>query len=89
MFENNKPHGIMDDKKRIFIYVQSSGAHIPWILKPALSKALNYVHDIMKFIGINTFDELLVDGTGTTEEERQKAIKTAIDRIPQLIDRLF
>jgi len=89
MFENNKPHGIMDDKKRIFIYVQSSGAHIPWILKPALSKGLNYVHDIMKFLGINTFDELLVDGTGTTEEERQKSIKTAIDKIPQLIDRLF
>lgn len=88
-FEDNKPHGLMDDKQRIFIYVQSSGTNIPWILKPALSKGLNYVHEIMKFIGINTFDELLVDGTGTTEEERQNAIKTATDKIPQLIEKLF
>ncbi len=88
-FENNKPHGLMDDKQRIFVYVQSSGANIPWILKPALSKGLNYVHEIMKFIGISTFDELLVDGTGTTEEERQSAIKNATDRIPPLVERLF
>lgn len=88
-FENNKPHGLMDDKKRVFVYVQSSGANIPWILKPAISKGLNYVHDIMKFIGINTFDELLVDGTGATEKERQDAVKTATDKIPQLVEKLF
>ncbi len=88
-FENNKPYGLLDDKPRTFIYVQSSGANIPWILKPALSKGLNYVHDIMRFVGINTFDELLVDGTGETEEERQYAIKTAVSKIPALIERLF
>ena len=88
-FENNKPHGLMDDKERVFIYVQSSGGSIPWILKPALSKGLNYVHEIMKFIGVSTFDELLVDGTGTTEEERQNAIKTATDEIPHLVKKLF
>jgi len=88
-FKNNKPHGLMDDKQRVFIYVQSSGANIPWILKPALSKGLNYVHEIMKFIGINTFEELLVDGTGATEEERQNSIKTSTEKIPQLIEKLF
>ncbi|NLG89264.1 MAG: FMN-dependent NADH-azoreductase [Clostridiaceae bacterium] len=88
-FKNNKPYGLLDDKERVFIYVQSSGASIPWILKPALSKGLNYVHDIMKFLGIGIFEELLVDGTGTTEEERQNAIKTAVEKIPQLIEKLF
>ena len=88
-FENNKPHGLMDDKPRVFIYVQSSGANIPWILKPAISKGLNYVHDIMKFIGINTFDELLVDGTGATEDERQAAIKASTEKIPHLVEKLF
>jgi FMN-dependent NADH-azoreductase len=88
-FENNKPYGLLNDKHRIFIYVQSSGANIPWLLKPALSKGLNYVHDIMNFIGISVFEELLVDGTGGTEEERQKAIKTATDKIPQLIENYF
>lgn len=88
-FKNNKPYGLLDDKQRVFIYVQSSGANIPWILKPALSKGLNYVHDIMRFLGINTFEELLVDGTGTTEEERQTAVKTAAEKIPQLVEKLF
>lgn len=88
-FENNKPHGLMDDKQRIFIYVQSSGGNIPWILKPALSKGLNYVHEIMKFIGINTFDELLVDGTGASEEERQNAMQIATAKIPHLVEKLF
>lgn len=88
-FDNNKPHGLLDDKPRVFIYVQSSGANIPWILKPALCKGLNYVHEIMKFIGIRTFDELLVDGTGSSEEERQNAIKNATDNILPLIERLF
>lgn len=86
-FKNNRPYGIMDDKPRTFFYVQSSGGSIPWILKPALDKGLNYVHDIMKFIGIKIFEELLVDGTGTTEEERQSAIKKATDEIPKLIER--
>lgn len=88
-FENDKPYGLMDDKKRAFIYVQSSGASLPWLLKPALAKGLNYVHEIMKFIGIQTFEELLVDGTGTTEEERQDAIKTATEKIPQLVEKLL
>lgn len=88
-FKNNKPIGLMDDKQRTFIYVQSSGGNIPWLLKPALCKGLNYVHEIMKFIGIKAFDELLVDGTGVTEEERQNAINDAIDEIPQLVEKLF
>lgn len=88
-FENNKPYGLLNDKPRTFIYVQSSGGSIPWILKPALSKGLNYVHDIMKFIGISSFNELLVDGTGTTEEEREDAIRKAIDKIPQFLERLY
>lgn len=88
-FHNNKPQGLLGDKQRVFIYVQSSGGDIPWLLKPALTKGLNYVQDIMKFIGISTFHELLVDGTGTTEKERQKAIETATEKIPQLIEKLF
>ncbi|MFY9382179.1 MAG: NAD(P)H-dependent oxidoreductase [Eubacteriales bacterium] len=88
-FHNNKPYGLLGDKQRVFIYVQSSGGDIPWLLKSALTKGLNYVQDIMKFIGISTFSELLVDGTGTTEEERQKAIEAATEKIPHLIEKLF
>ncbi|MHC1695125.1 MAG: FMN-dependent NADH-azoreductase [Eubacteriales bacterium] len=88
-FDDNKPHGLLNNKPRVFIYVQSSGANIPWIIRPALNKGLNYVHDIMKFIGIAVFEELLVDGTGTTEQERQGAIQDAIERIDPMINKLI
>lgn len=88
-FENNKPHGLLGDKHRVFIYVQSSGANISWFTKPFLSKGTKYVRDMMKFIGINNYEELLVDGTGSTEQERQRAIRIASEKIPQIIDKLF
>ena len=43
----------------------------------------------MKFIGISTFEELLVDGTGTTEQERQEAIKNATEKIESIVNLLF
>jgi len=85
-FTDNKPHGLLDDKDRVFIYVQSSGANIPWIIRPVLNKGLNYIEDIIKFIGVKQFEELLVDGTGTTETERQEAIKQATKKIESLVD---
>ena len=33
-------------------------------------------------------EELLVDGTGTTEEERQKAIQTAMEKISDIVSKL-
>lgn len=87
-FDDQKPYGLLNDKPRIFIYVQSSGGNIPWIIRPALNKGLNYVHDIVKFIGIGKFDELLVDGTGTTELERQEAIEKAAAKIDTIVDQI-
>jgi FMN-dependent NADH-azoreductase len=86
-FKDNKPYGLLDDRPRLFIYVQSSGGNIPWIIRPALNKGLNYVHDIVKFMGIERFEELLVDGTGTTEDERLAAIQNATERIDGVVDR--
>jgi len=87
-FENEKPYGLLDDKDRTFIYVQSSGGNIPWIIRPVLNKGVNYVHDIMKFIGIGKFEELLVDGTGISELDRLEAIGKAADKIDAIVDQL-
>lgn len=43
---------------------------ISYISLPYLSKTSISMHDIMNFFGIKNFEELLVDGTGTTEEEK-------------------
>lgn len=86
--KGDKPVGLLDDKPRTVIYIQSSGANIPMVLRPILNRGLNYIEDIMKSMGINHFERLLVDGTGTTEEERLSAIIKAEDGIPSLINKL-
>ncbi|MPN42087.1 hypothetical protein SDC9_189643 [bioreactor metagenome] len=51
-----------------------------------MNKGLNYIEDIMKFMGIKKFEELLVDGTGFTEEEKKEAINKAYEKIDDIID---
>ncbi|WP_069997660.1 FMN-dependent NADH-azoreductase [Cellulosilyticum sp. I15G10I2] len=82
---NDKIHGLLSDKYRAMVYVQSSGGDIPWLLRLVMNRGLHYVQDIMKTMGIEVFEELLVSGTGTTEEKRTYAIKEAVSKIDQLI----
>jgi len=84
--ENDTVEGLLTDKQRGMIYIQSSGGTIPWFLRMVMNKGLNYVHDIMKFIGIKRFEELLVDGTGSTEEEKAKAVQEAMGKIDNVIE---
>lgn len=86
--EGGKPVGLLNDKPRAVVYIQSSGADIPMIIRPMLNRGLNYVEDIMKSMGIYNFEKLLVDGTGTTEEERLSAIIKAKDSINSIINKL-
>lgn len=86
--DDEKPEGTLNDFDRSVVYVQSSGGKIPWVMKPILNKGVNYIESIMKFIGIKKFEELLVDGTGTTEEERLGSIQDADEKIYEIIDKL-
>ncbi|MEQ8155424.1 MAG: NAD(P)H-dependent oxidoreductase [Clostridiaceae bacterium] len=82
-------YGLLNDKPRGMVYIQSSGGEIPWMAKMLMNKGLNYVHDVMKMTGIRRFEELLVDGTGFTEEEKNKAMQRAIDKIDDVIDKVW
>lgn len=84
----DKPAGLLNDKPRTVVYIQSSGANIPFVLRPMLNKGLNYIEDIMKSLGISSFERLLVDGTGTTEQERREAVNKAMAKIDEIIDRM-
>lgn len=87
-FEGRFPKGLLDDKPRSVVYVQSSGGEIPFILNPFFNKGLNYIEDMMKFMGIKKFDSLLVDGTGNTPEEKQQAIEKATNKIDDIVNHL-
>lgn len=85
-FNGGKPKGLLDDKPRFVVYIQSSGANIPWILGNAFNKGIDYVKDIMDLMGIEKFEKLLVDGTGYTEKEKLVAIEKAKAEIEDIID---
>lgn len=86
---DDKLEGLLNDKPRGMVYIQSSGAKINWMMKMVLNKGLNYVEDIMKAIGIERFEELLVDGTGYTKEEKDQAVEKALDKIDGVIDNVW
>lgn len=79
---------LLNDKVRSMVYVQSSGGKIPWMIKPVLNKGLNYFEGIVKLMGIKDFKELLVDGTGKTQLEKEEAENKAIEKIDDIIDEL-
>lgn len=85
----NKMKGLLNDKPRAMVYIQSSGAPIPWMLRPIFNKGLDYIKDIMKYMGIKKFEELLVDGTGFTEEERKKAIEEKNKEVDKFIEEVW
>ncbi|MGL5346683.1 MAG: FMN-dependent NADH-azoreductase [Peptostreptococcaceae bacterium] len=87
-FEDKKIVPLLADKPRTLVYIQSSGGEVPWILKPVMNKGVNYVENIFKLTGIKHFEELLVDGTGFTEDEKQEAIDKAIEKIDDVIKNL-
>ncbi|MFQ7596244.1 FMN-dependent NADH-azoreductase [uncultured Clostridium sp.] len=87
--KGKKPKGLLDDKERAVVYIQSSGGNIPWILDPIMDKGENYVAQIMKAMGIKNVQELKVDATGTTEEERENAIREAEEKIDSILDRII
>lgn len=86
---DDKIEGLLNDKPRGMVYIQSSGGNINWMLKKVMNKGLNYVEDIMKTIGIKRFEELLVDGTGYTEEEKTKAIEKSLKKIDSVIEEVW
>ena len=85
----DKVEGLLNDKQRGMVYIQSSGGQVPWILKMVMNKGLNYVEDVMKITGIKRFEELLVDGTGFVESEKRKAIEKALEKIDTVIEEVW
>ena len=84
-FNGSKPNGLLKNQGRTAVYIQSSGGKIPWILDPIMDKGENYVASIFKLLGIENIQEIMVGGTGTTQEEKDNAIKSAIEKFDNVL----
>ena len=79
--------GLLGDKKRSAVYIQSSGAKIN-LVTHFMDKGIDYIHSVFKFMGIKCFEELTVDGTGFTQQETDKAIEKTTEEIDDVIKRI-
>lgn len=80
--------GLLKDKKRSAVYIQSSGGTIPMFLAGKMNHGTNYLEDIFKFIGIKDFHKLLVEGTGKDEIGILEAEKKAFEEMDKIIEKM-
>ncbi|OPJ55655.1 FMN-dependent NADH-azoreductase [Alkalithermobacter paradoxus] len=84
----DKISGLLDDKERSMIYIQSSGGGIPWLLDGKINHGGNYLEDLFKFVGIKNFHEILVDKTGYTGDKQHEAVEKAKEQARALAQKL-
>ena len=81
----DKVCGRLDDKDRTAVFVQSSGGCVtPG--KPCSQKnhAALYIQDLLGFMGIKNYHEILVENTGYTPEEQHTAVSKGKDSAKEL-----
>lgn len=70
-------HGLLCDKERHMVYIQSSGGVYPKIFYGQMNYAVRYCRDIFKHLGMASFEPILVQGTDTPGVGRYKALEVA------------
>lgn len=59
---DNSVEGLLDDKERKMVYIQSSGGIYPKILGSKVNHGEAYLKDTFKFLGVAKFYSILVEG---------------------------
>ena len=80
--------GLLKDKKRDMVYIQSSGGEYPKLLGSKVNHGVYYVKDIFKFLGINKFEKILVEGIDMPDIGKDIAMKKAFEDVEDIIDKL-
>lgn len=80
--------GLLDDKNRNMIYIQSSGGVYPKLLGGKVNHGVYYFKDIFKFLGVNKFEKILVEGIDMPDIGKDNAIKKAFEDVEDVIDKL-
>lgn len=80
--------GLLDDKKRTAVYIQSSGGVFPRILSGKVNHGANYLEDIFNFIGIKDFHKLMIEGTGKNKFGIEGAEERAFNDMDKIIEKM-
>lgn len=87
--DENEVTGLLNDKKRAMVYIQSSGGDYPMLLSRITNHGLTYMKDLFNFLGITTFKQILVEGTEQKGIGKEKAIKKAEEKFDEVIEKIL
>lgn len=72
---DNEIEGLLGDKFRYMVYIQSSGGVYPNFPDGLFNHGVDYVHDVFTFLGIKKFYKILVQGVDDDKIGRHKALE--------------
>lgn len=84
----DKVTGLLDDKDRYMVYIQSSGGVYPKILEGMFNHGVDYMDDTFTFLGIKKFYKLLVQGVDDPEVGKEKAIEIAYEDMESILKKM-
>ncbi|MEY8000621.1 FMN-dependent NADH-azoreductase [Clostridium sp. Mt-5] len=79
--------GLLDDKIRNMVYIQSCGSVYPKIFNSKFNHAIDYFRDVFKFLGINKFEHILVEGTDPSSVGAAKAMENTQKDIENVVNK--
>lgn len=80
--------GLLDDKERNMVYIQSSGGVYPRLFNGMFNHGIYYFQDIFNFLGVRNFEKILVQGVDDPSVGREKAISKAYKDIDDVVKKL-
>ncbi len=86
--DKGKPTGLLDDKERAMIYIQTSGGDYPFYLEYKINYGVDYCHDLFKGLGIKKFEKILVEGTLQYQDCKEKFMDKAHKDIEKAVKNL-
>lgn len=86
--DNTGFHGLLGNRERQMVYIQSSGGVYPKIFYGQMNYAVRYCRDIFKHLGVAIFEPILIQGTETPGIGRYKALETASQDMDDILCRL-
>lgn len=81
-------HGLLDDKPRKMVYIQSSGGIYPKILYGQLNVGVKYFHDLFHHLGIRDFYKILIQGTDMPDVGKEKALAEASEDFECVLNKM-
>lgn len=71
--------GLLDDKHRQMVIIQSSGGKYPKILNRFMNHGITYLKDIFTFLGIKDIETIYVEGIESESAKEEAIYKSIID----------